>query len=161
MKRSLLLLTLMPLCLLADSEGKEVKKIWDPGAPRRLLTPVPDDSVTYQQDVCWPWKNNITIVKMKNPISVTYSQTPNQTEITLFGQLLTCTKDGKRVSYTKNRRTKEITVSIDENAMTSYTTRFFIDSNATEKEKKELRKLLKAIFITEKHKASAKENQNE
>ncbi len=144
MKYSLLLFTLMPLCLSAD--GPEAKETVD--------------SVTYQQDVNWPWKNNITIEKKKNTDSVTYSQTLNQTEIRLFGQLLVFTKDGKRVSYTKNRRTKEITVSIDENTMTSYTTGFFIDSNATEKEKKEKLRLLKAILTTEKQKASDKENKS-
>ena len=132
-----LLLTLVPFCL--SAANPEVKEAVE--------------SVTYSTpSKTSGWVMNITIEKTKKSDSVTYSQILNSRDLKILGGTVAYVKDGKCVRYTKNRRTKEISVSTVEDNITSFTTEFFGD--CTEEEKKERLKLLKALFITKKHKAS-------
>ena len=141
MKCSLLLLTLIPFCLLAKSEVKETV-----------------DSVTYSihsKNSNWiKHIADITIEKEQNPYSTTYSQIINGQGLTVLGFIFSYAKDGSRVSYEKDKQTKDINVSIDYGSPGSLTTEFFIGINDPKEKKRKMFKLLEAIFITKKHKVS-------
>ncbi len=153
MKRSLSLLALMPFCLLADSETF--------AKPETEKT---TDSVTYLEKLNSLGRiNAVNIEKIKSSDSTTYSYIMK--EMTTWNPAyrrkmvnngVTWSKEGKRISYTKNRRTKKITVSNVENDRPDFSSEFF--RSCTEEEKKERFKLLEALFGVVKHKAFPKEN---
>ncbi len=147
-KHSLLLLTLASFYLSADSP--EVKEAVE--------------SVTYSihsKSSSWivSYITQITIEKKATPHAITLSQTIDAQGLKLFGYIpFSYNADGSHVSYTKNKQTKEISVSIDYGNRGSLITEFFMDRNGTEKEKREKLNLLKALFRVKKYEASAKEN---
>ena len=147
-KHSLLLLALVPFCL--SAANPEVKEAVE--------------SVTYSiHSKGWISHiiTNITIEKAEKPNSTTYSQIINGQGLKILGCGGSCVEDGSRVSYEKDKKTKEIIVSINyalfrvasNGNSGSLTTEFF--KSGTEEEKREKFNLLKALFIVKKYEASA------
>ncbi len=100
------------------------------------------DSVTYQQNVNWP-------------------QTLNQTEIKLFGQLLTHTKDGRRAGFFIDSNATKEEKKMQYKFLKAFLKVKQIGSNATKEEKKMQCKLLRAFLKVKQHEAtSIKKNKN-
>ncbi len=139
MKRSLLLLTLMPLYLSAD--GPEIKEIVD--------------SVTYQEGSSL-LKANFTIEKKENPNSVTYSEILNDQEVKILGYTLKVGTFCAR--YIKNKQTKEIRGSASYVAPFMREYIYFNKAIEGEEAKHYFKKLKTTLYILKKNEASAKKN---
>lgn len=143
MKRSLLLLALMPFCLSLSADSETFAK------PETKET---TDSYSRNINVL----GLFTIEKKKSPNSTTYSYMLKRIELDPQRKFQPITKDGPWVIYKKDRQTKEISGS-----MTYGDTKLTECLSYTKEEIKEQLKLIKALFKVKKYEEGfAKENKS-